>query len=83
MAYSDDLAAHVEHEMEVARRRFRSRIAMLALASVVLDLVAAGLALAFEHGRTHTLRDLLRRALLDDDAAADRLVAAAQPRAHR
>ena len=53
MAYSDDLAEHVEHEMEVARLRFRSRIAMLAGASVVLDLVAAGLATVFEHGAQH------------------------------
>ena len=51
MAYSEDLAAHVEHEMDVARARFRSRIAMLAGASVALDLVAAGLAKVFEHGR--------------------------------
>ena len=50
MAYSDEIAEHVEHEMEVARLRFRSRIAMLAGVSVVLDLVAAGLALSFEHG---------------------------------
>jgi hypothetical protein len=50
MAPSEDLAGHIEHEMTVARGRFRTRIAMLAGASVVLDLVAAGLALAFEHG---------------------------------
>ena len=36
--------------MAVARQRFRSRIAMLAGVSVVLDLVAAGLAKVFEHG---------------------------------
>ena len=53
MASSDDLAAHVEHEMDVARVRFRSRIATLAVASVVLDLVAAGIALASEHGARH------------------------------
>jgi hypothetical protein len=50
MAYSEDLSAHIEHEMEVARLRFRTRIATLAGASIALDLVAAGLALAFEHG---------------------------------
>jgi hypothetical protein len=50
MASSDDLAAHVEHEMAVAQRRFRSRIAALAMASVAFDLVAAGLAKLFEHG---------------------------------
>jgi hypothetical protein len=54
MAAADDLAAHVEHEMAVARVRFRSRIAMLAGASVALDLVAAGLALAFEQGAQHS-----------------------------
>ena len=53
MAYSDDLAAHIEHEMTVARRRFRSRIAVLAGASVALDLVAAGLAKVFEDGAPH------------------------------
>jgi hypothetical protein len=50
MASSDDLAAHVEHEMAVAQRRFRSRLAALAMASIAFDLVAAGLALGFEHG---------------------------------
>jgi len=54
MAPSDDLAAHVEHEMAVARVRFRNRIAILASASVVLDLVAAGLAKAFEQGAQHS-----------------------------
>jgi len=53
MVYSDDLAAHIEHEMTVARRRFRSRIAVLAVASVALDLVAAGLAKVFENGAAH------------------------------
>jgi hypothetical protein len=57
MAYSDEVraevAAHIEHEMVVARVRFRSRIAMLAGASVVLDLVAAGLAKLFEDGGPH------------------------------
>jgi hypothetical protein len=54
MAASDDLAAHVEHEMAVARRRFRSRIASLALASIAVDLVAAGLAKGFEQGAQHS-----------------------------
>jgi hypothetical protein len=53
MASSDDLAAHIEHEMAVAQRRFRSRIALLVMASVAFDLVAAGLALGFEHGASH------------------------------
>jgi hypothetical protein len=53
MVYSDDLAAHIEHEMTVARRRFRSRIAVLAGASVGLDIVAAGLAKVFENGAAH------------------------------
>lgn len=50
MAYSEDLGARIEHEMEVAKHRFRSRVAILAGASVALDLVAAALALVFEHG---------------------------------
>jgi hypothetical protein len=54
MASSDDLAAHIEHEMAVAQRRFRSRVTNLALASVAVDLVAAGLAKAFEHGARHS-----------------------------
>ena len=53
MAYSEDLTAHIEHEMTVARARFRSRIATLAVASVALDLAAAGIALASEHGARH------------------------------
>ena len=53
MAYSEDLTAHIEHEMTVARARFRSRIALLAGASVALDLVAAGLAKLFEDGAAH------------------------------
>jgi hypothetical protein len=53
MAPADDLAARIEHEMDVARGRFRTRIAMLAGASVALDLIAAGLALAFEDGARH------------------------------
>jgi hypothetical protein len=53
MAYPDDLAAHVEHEMDVARGRFRSRIAKLAAASLVLDLAVAGAVLASEHGAPH------------------------------
>ena len=50
MAYPEDVAEHIEHEMDVARLRFRSRIATLAGASIALDLVAAGLALVFERG---------------------------------
>ncbi len=50
MAPADDLAARIEHEMAVATNRFRTRIAMLVGASIALDLVAAGLALGFEHG---------------------------------
>jgi hypothetical protein len=53
MAYSDDLAAHIEHEMAVARVRFRSRIAMLAGASIVLDLAAAAAVLGSEQGARH------------------------------
>jgi hypothetical protein len=53
MAYSEDLTAHIEHEMTVARRRFRSRIAVLTGASVALDIVAAGLAKVFENGAAH------------------------------
>jgi sterol desaturase/sphingolipid hydroxylase (fatty acid hydroxylase superfamily) len=45
----DELAV-VEHEMDVAWDRFRVRIAVLAGVSVALDLVAAGLVLATEHG---------------------------------
>ena len=59
MAPSEDLAAHVEHEMAVARRRFRSRIAVLAGATVVLDLVAAGLAKVFEQGAQHSFATYL------------------------
>ncbi len=59
MAPSEDLAAHVEHEMAVARGRFRTRIAMLAGASVVLDLVAAGLAKVFEQGAQHSFATYL------------------------
>jgi hypothetical protein len=47
---ADPLAARIQHEMEVAQDRFRSRIFTLAVVSVGLDLVAAGLAFAFEHG---------------------------------
>jgi hypothetical protein len=53
MDHPDDLGAHIEHEMAVARRRFRSRIATLVGASIALDLVAAALALVFEHGAHH------------------------------
>ena len=59
MAPADDLAAHVEHEMAVAKRRFRSRIAILAGASVALDLVAAGLAKVFEDGARHSFATYL------------------------
>lgn len=59
MASSDDLAAHIEHEMTVAQRRFRSRVAMLAGASVVLDLVAGGLAKVFENGASHAFSTYL------------------------
>lgn len=54
MAPSEDVAGHIEHEMAVAQRRFRSRIAVVALVSVVFDLVAAGLAKAFEQGAQHS-----------------------------
>ena len=53
MGYPEDLAVHVEHEMDVARGRFRSRIVKLTVASLVLDLAAAGAALAFEQGAPH------------------------------
>ena len=59
MAYSEDLAEHVEHEMDVARGRFRSRIAKLAVASLVLDLAAAGVVLASEHGAPHAFATYL------------------------
>jgi hypothetical protein len=59
MAPSEDLVAHVEHEMAVAQGRFRSRIAVLAMASVVFDLVAAGLAKLFEHGAQHSFSTYL------------------------
>jgi hypothetical protein len=44
------LGAHVEHEMRVAAERFRTRIAALIGVTLVLDLVAAGIALAAERG---------------------------------
>ena len=50
MASSEDLTMHIEHEMRVAQSRFRTRIGMLAGASVALDLAAAGLAKTFEDG---------------------------------
>ena len=56
---ADELAQHVEHEMRVAASRFRTRIALLAGASLVLDLAAAGLALAFEHGAPHAFSSYL------------------------
>ena len=59
MAPSEDLAVYVEHEMAVARGRFRSRIAVLAGATVVLDLVAAGLAKVFEQGAQHSFATYL------------------------
>jgi hypothetical protein len=49
----DPFTEHIEHEMRVAQRRFRSRITLVAGASVVLDLVAAAIALASEHGSAH------------------------------
>ena len=59
MAYPEDLGAHFEHEMEVARGRFRSRIAKLTVASLVLDLVVAGAVLASEHGAPHAFATYL------------------------
>jgi hypothetical protein len=59
VAPSEDLSAHIEHEMVVAQGRFRSRIAKLAIASVVLDLVAAGIALASEHCARHAFSTYL------------------------
>ncbi len=56
---SDPFAAHVEHEMAVAKVRFRTRIAMLTVASVVLDLVAAGVALWSEDGARHAFGSYL------------------------
>ena len=53
MSASDAFAAHVEHEMHVARRRFRSRIFWLVVVSVVVDLIAAVIALVFERGSPH------------------------------
>jgi hypothetical protein len=61
MAQADDvhariqheISARIEHEMQVANDRFRSRITKLAVASVVLDLVAAGLVKLFENGAQH------------------------------
>jgi hypothetical protein len=50
VATADPIGAHIEHEMRVASRRFRTRIALLVGASIALDLVAGGLALAFEQG---------------------------------
>lgn len=38
-----------EHDLGVALRRFRTRIAVLAMVSVGVDLVCAAIALAFEH----------------------------------
>ena len=45
--------------MVVAQGRFRSRIAKLAVASVILDLVAAGIALASEDGARHAFAGYL------------------------
>ena len=59
MAYSDEIAAHIEHEMAVARQRFRSRVAILAGVTIVLDLVAAGLAKVFENGAQHAFATYL------------------------
>ena len=43
----------VELELDVAKERFRVRIARLALVSIGVDLVAALLAYAFERGAAH------------------------------
>jgi len=59
MADSEDLGAHIEHEMAVARRRFRSRVAILAGASLVLDLAVAGAVLASEQGAPHAFATYL------------------------
>jgi hypothetical protein len=59
MPYSDDIAAHVEHEMTVARRRFRSRVALLVGVSIVLDVVTAGLAKVLEDGAPHAFATYL------------------------
>jgi hypothetical protein len=59
MASPDDLAGRIEHEMTVARRRFRSRVATLAGASVALDLVTAGLAKLSEDGAPHAFATYL------------------------
>jgi hypothetical protein len=45
-----DPVAEVEHDMNVALERFRTRIALLVGATLALDLATAGLALGFEHG---------------------------------
>jgi hypothetical protein len=54
---ADAIAEHIEHDMQVAQRRFRSRITLLAGASLGLDLVAAALALTFEHGAHDAFSD--------------------------
>lgn len=42
-----------EHDLRVASRRFRTRIASIAVASVVLDLIVAVIALEGERGSPH------------------------------
>jgi hypothetical protein len=53
---STELERLIEVEMRVAGRRFRSRIARLAGATVVVDLIAAVLAYEFEKGAAHAFR---------------------------
>jgi hypothetical protein len=53
MADSEDSAAHTEHDLDVAQGRFRSRIAKLTVASLVLDLAAARAVLESEQGAPH------------------------------
>jgi hypothetical protein len=50
---ADPLSQRIEHEMRVAQRAFRSRITALIDVSMLLDLAAAGVALASEHGSPH------------------------------
>jgi hypothetical protein len=50
---ADPLSQRIEHEMRVAQRAFRSRITALIVVSMLLDLAAAGVALASEHGSPH------------------------------
>lgn len=48
-----EISMRIEHEMLVASERFRSRITKLVIASVVLDLVTAGMAMLLEDGAPH------------------------------